>query len=434
MDAGSFIVSTPKRTPSNASRASESYPYYAGYSEKFAKEALAALALENATVLDSWNGAGTTTFAASLLGLNSVGIDLNPVMVVVAKSRLCIGRDITRARNILSDIISKNDFDNNSFPLKNDPLSEWIGIVGGRIVRNVVDHLMNFKENYLGNLELIGKKVSEIKSWKCFLILVLFKAVKNNSAVKNSSNPTWTKRSENEINFLSENEWKKILLDEFSKLESIHASQEKASFFGKFSEREILCASAESIPVAGSSVDLVLTSPPYCTRIDYAVSTLIELAVLGLSSENVDELLRRKLLGTTAIRKEEVTINANWGEACTEFLLNVRGHPSSGSKSYYYKNFAQYFDSLFISITELKRVLRPDGIICAVVQGSHYKEHLIDLPKIFSQMANSVGFTLEKVASFQVDRHFANVNVKSKKYRDSNSMVEQVLVFRKLIV
>ena len=49
---------------------------------------------------------------------------------------------------------------------------------------------------------------------------------------------------------------------------------------------------------AGSSVSAVLTSPPYCTRIDHAVATLPELAVvLGYDWSHV-QALRAQLIGT----------------------------------------------------------------------------------------------------------------------------------------
>src|SRR5690625_7356069 len=38
-------------------------------------------------ILDPWNGSGTTTEISSGLGYDSVGFDLNPVMLIVARAR-----------------------------------------------------------------------------------------------------------------------------------------------------------------------------------------------------------------------------------------------------------------------------------------------------------------------------------------------------------
>jgi hypothetical protein len=40
-----------------------------------------------------------------------------------------------------------------------------------------------------------------------------------------------------------------------------------------------------SLPLDAESVDLVITSPPHCARIDYAVKTKFELAVMGVGSK-----------------------------------------------------------------------------------------------------------------------------------------------------
>src|SRR5690606_7221892 len=57
-------------------------------------------------------------------------------------------------------------------------------------------------------------------------------------------------------------------------------------------------ADSRSLPIERCNVDAVITSPPYCTRIDYAVATRMELAVLGID-ESRTENLRRLMIGTT---------------------------------------------------------------------------------------------------------------------------------------
>ena len=64
------------------------YPFYPGFSDSFSSAIpQAASHIRVEAVLDSWNSAGTTTASAAQLGLGAVGIDLNPAMVVAARSR-----------------------------------------------------------------------------------------------------------------------------------------------------------------------------------------------------------------------------------------------------------------------------------------------------------------------------------------------------------
>src|SRR4051794_27196705 len=60
----------------------ELYSYYAGFSPEFVSAALDRLRLaESTTLLDPWNGAGTTTRVAARRGFAVRGFDINPVMV-----------------------------------------------------------------------------------------------------------------------------------------------------------------------------------------------------------------------------------------------------------------------------------------------------------------------------------------------------------------
>src|SRR5207247_7810722 len=49
----------------------------------------------------------------------------------------------------------------------------------------------------------------------------------------------------------------------------------------RLGDSTIMLADTSTMALEDESVDLALTSPPYCTRIDYTAATRIELAVLG---------------------------------------------------------------------------------------------------------------------------------------------------------
>jgi DNA modification methylase len=79
------------------------YKYYAGYSEAFVADALAALELDpKSIILDPWNGAGTTTSLASQLGHYACGVDLNPALVVIARARSIVPSQALSILNLLS--------------------------------------------------------------------------------------------------------------------------------------------------------------------------------------------------------------------------------------------------------------------------------------------------------------------------------------------
>ena len=97
-----------------------------------------------------------------------------------------------------------------------------------------------------------------------------------------------------------------------------------------------------------NSVGVILTSPPYLTRIDYAVAYARELAVLGIDVLGSREL-RSSLMGTTLIRPVRADGPA-FGPLATDLLRRVSSHPSKASKGYYLKQVRQYLDDLCLSL------------------------------------------------------------------------------------
>ncbi len=64
------------------------YEYHASFSAAFVQDALRTLDLPPCSViLDPWNGTGITTQVAHREGYRAIGMDLSPVMVLVAKAR-----------------------------------------------------------------------------------------------------------------------------------------------------------------------------------------------------------------------------------------------------------------------------------------------------------------------------------------------------------
>lgn len=426
-----FTVRTPKRSISKKSK-KEFFPYYAGFSEEFAEDILSNHS-NSSLVLDPWNGSGTTTFITKKTGFNSIGLDLNPAMVVVAKARLASTKDIETAILNLDKILSKIKI--KFCPITPDPLAEWIGTDAALYFREAIIKILGLQKKLVyPDIHDINQVISGASTWQCFAILTIFKVIKDNAITEKTSNPTWvktTKSRKNTKHHLTLQEWALLVKSEAIHLSTVNASIEKNSPILPSSKNEILCANSEQMPIDDNSIDIVLTSPPYCTRIDYAKSTLIELSILGICPEKVNNTIRRALMGTTAIKKDQDFSASLPSTKCFKLLESIKNHPSSGSKSYYYKNFKQYFNSLNISIAEISRILKPGGSAYIVVQGSHYKELEIDLPGIFCEFSAHYDLILERALSFDASKHFGRINIKSLKYKSHSPMTEQVLILRK---
>jgi hypothetical protein len=191
-------------------------------------------------------------------------------------------------------------------------------------------------------------------------------------------------------------------------------------------------ASSSSLPLCDEYIDLVLSSPPYCTRIDYGIATLPELAVVSISGSSGMDEVRRSLMGTTTVPREidKPAVN-EIGELCYKFLEAVRSHSSKSSPTYYYKNLTQYFVSLSRSVSEIYRVMRPKAYFVCVVQDSYYKDLHCDLPSMIVELGEMSGLRLDKRIDFESKQNMVNLNVRSRTYRKKTTAYECVLIFVK---
>jgi hypothetical protein len=178
-------------------------------------------------------------------------------------------------------------------------------------------------------------------------------------------------------------------------------------------------------------VDCVLTSPPYCTRIDYTAGTRIELALIApLIKVDADEL-RRGMIGTTMVPNRSIEARAEWGATCTQFLQEVHDHPSKASKGYYHATHLDYFDKMFKSITNLSSALRHEGMAILIVQDSFYKDLHNDLPTIVTEMAEGRRLRIQRRADFASISCMSRVNSRAVAHGTRTGSTESVLFFVK---
>lgn len=419
--------SNPKQETSL--KQSSIYPYYAGYSPYFVQDIIEILELDKKSViLDPWNGSGTTTEVASSLGFSSYGFDINPVMVIVAKARLV---DFNK-KNILNEMFEKilKAFDSNCNMLnqKDDPLESWLFSNGVNHIRNlefaIQLTLMNSTEYFPFREK---KSFGDISSYTALFYTLMFRILRNLLKGFYSSNPTWIKEPKDKdcrIN-ITDKEIRDLFCEEFESM--IPNVDDRSSNNGKCN---LEVGNSNNLPLPDASIDVVITSPPYCTRIDYAVSTKPELALLGYSKDDLNKL-RREMIGTITIHKANYQVIPEWGNTCKNFIMNVSKHSSKASSTYYSKIHLQYFHSMFISLKEIDRLIKSGGKCVIVVQDSYYKEVRNDLAGIVIDMATYFKWKLNKRFDFDSKQTMSLINRNSKKYRSLSKVTESVLCFTK---
>jgi hypothetical protein len=426
-----FVITNPKRGAAAQAGRDRWFPYYAGFSSEFAKQLITSSSLAKGSVLmDPWNGSGTTTSLAALNGYKALGFDLNPVMTVVAKARLVPQCEIASIAPLLSDILKKTTRASSESDAR-DPLGIWFApdaaITVRRIERSIYKLLVSSAQTG-GALDSVG----DLSSLAAFFYVALFRAVRSLLHRFKGSNPTWITRPRTLGCRV------RPAASTIRECFSDYVRQMVMTSVATPTEGEprttgsiIRVASSEKLPVPRGTIDFVLSSPPYCTRIDYGVATLPELAVIGFEVEGRLGELRARLIGTPTIHANTPEPSTSWGSRCVKLLERIRDHRSKAARAYYYKTYVQYFAAMAQSFSEVGRCLKQRGTCVLVVQDSYFKDLHIDLAAVFAEMAAGASLQPRRQVDFPISRTFGSVNSRSRNYRTASSATESVLCFVK---
>ncbi|WP_328645752.1 hypothetical protein OHS58_39310 [Amycolatopsis sp. NBC_00348] len=393
---------SPKRPPVETAGLADIFPYYAGFSFDWACSELKRHAGEDRrVVLDPWNGSGTTTLAAQHDGHVSVGVDLNPVANVIAQARCQLnGRVLPSVPPVkFSRKIVRSD----------DPLFNWFD-------QDTTSRFRDWTKS-------LGRAP---KSRSIPGILAIFRVTRRLTKTFEGSNPTWIKRAKDDDSRLS---IPFDILDEQIVREIEILLPRLRSLRKDLPEASILTASASQLPLADSSIDLILTSPPYLTRIDYGVAYARELAVLGIDVFR-DRTLRSGLMGTTLIRPTR-EYGPGFGRVASDLLDGISKHESKASSGYYLKQAKQYMLDLTAGFDELSRVAKIDAYACLVVQDSYYKDIPVPLADICIDEATRRGWSLKTLEPFPVIRSLMTMNRSAREYT-KGEVAESVITLQRV--
>lgn len=407
------------------------YPYYAGFSEEFVEDALRRLNLfPRALVLDPWNGAGTTTAVCARAGYRAIGTEINPALVFVGKARSASVAHWLPTHQLIRALDGANlnrAVENCPILVESDPLRVWFGPSATRSIRALewigLKAFQPSSSGTPGDLQLANLRF-ECALWYVALFLTVRKLIEPTAG----TNPTWIKALEKSQVLKPQTETVRQLFA--TALTQVGDYIKRSSIEDAWSRTSVLEAtSIDMSSIQHASVDAIITSPPYCTRIDYAVYCAPELAVLGPRVGVDVHTLRNEMIGSPLVGSAR-RVAGTWGPEAGTFLDAVWAHPSKASQGYYFNYFLKYFDAMQKSVLELSRVARQGCETYLVLQSSFYKDLYLDLPTIVTEMFVSVGWQHISRDDFSVTNSFSMLNPKARAYAKSRKAIESVIRLR----
>ncbi len=360
-------------------------------------------------VLDPFAGIGTTLFAASEQDIHADGIELLP-----------IGQEIIQSRIMLQKGLSTNDTDKLEWWISSQP---WKGyperipfstfrITEGAYPSDTVESI----ERYRGAMHRESEKIQAILRLALLCVLESVSYTR-----KDGQYLRWDARSGKIRPGTKPFDKGEILSFDFAiiaKLKEIlsyiTSHQTPITLFPilhtESNIRLFPGSCLEILPALETeSYTAIMTSPPYCNRYDYTRTYALELAMLGLTHEDVCSL-RQEMLSCTVENREKnlLNINPKWepyiDTANNQKLLNSINTYLENEKSCGRLNnnsiprmVRGYFSEMACVIGECFRVLKPNARLFMVNDNVRYAGIGISVDLILSDIARTVGFEVEKI-------------------------------------
>ncbi|MDQ0340573.1 hypothetical protein J2S00_003397 [Caldalkalibacillus uzonensis] len=119
-------------------------------------------------------------------------------------------------------------------------------------------------------------KMNQIPDILAFFYVALFRTLRQFSRKFKSQNPTWLKKPKTpteRIKLQAVDLYTTFEQEVLHLLAALDLKHRRGQQIQKNTEVILDVATSEQLPITDNTVNLVLTSPPYCTRIDYAMLT-----------------------------------------------------------------------------------------------------------------------------------------------------------------
>jgi DNA modification methylase len=370
-------------------------------------------------LLDPFAGSGATLFCANDLGIDSIGIELLP-----------IGQHIISARNLLN-YFSGKDFETLIQWKNKKPWIEHKEEIDFTILK-ITDGAYSPENN-----DLIKKYLScmrkENENVQTVLLLALFCILESISFTrKDGQYLRWDQRSGRCLGALPFNKgeirnFNDAMAEKLEEIISDVKGESANDLFGfltpsvKKGHLSIIGGSClQELPrLPENSINLVITSPPYCNRYDYTRTYALELAMLGVDETKLLKL-RQEMLSCTVENREKdlLSVNPMWISPISisnnhELLQQILEYLYAKKENKTLNNngiprmVKGYFYEMACVLYELYRVLAPGGEVVMVNDNVRYAGASISVDLILSDIAAKIGFQIEEISILLSERETA---------------------------
>jgi len=364
------------------------------YREGFSPSLVYAFFENEKRVIDPFCGSGTTLVCARLKGIDTIGVDINPLAIFVARAKIApYTKDDLELFSSFTDKILKDK------PGKSKDVDlPKLGIINKIFPEDITRHLLELKTS------INAIKEDRHRNFLLLGWLAMLESVSNTRKEGNGIKYRTTKRTPTGYVHESFEEWQRRFYGEDRRgfinnrfKSQIRMMIDDARAFSSIpeSKAEVIEGSATHLSdlVSGDKASLIIFSPPYANCFDYFEIFKVELW-MGSFVTSYDEMrdLRRNSLGSlwhaNSITDPDipglydlldlVDQNRVWDQKVMSMLT-------------------AYFTNMKIALSEIHEKLLPQGKCVIVVGNSAYSGIVVPTDLILSKIARQVGFRSQEM-------------------------------------
>lgn len=320
-------------------------------------------------IVDMFCGSGTVLVEASLRGIPSLGIDINPFAVLLARAKT-------------------TPVEESALALAKEKLRSYLHRFSGAPVNECIPSFHNlyhwFKPAVVAQLSYLRYAIDQLEDESVQGILKIVFA----HTVMRCSNVDW--KSSRYIRALPESKLETHNPDVFVFFQGTLGNMEnklRAYSLKKEANAEVKQGDARCLSISDGEVDLIITSPPYGEErntIPYIRWSRLFLLWLGFSQEEIRDLETRALGGA------DTQLISQSGVPSSTFWNAVTGVPEKRLRE------ALPFMVDYLScLREVQRVLRPGRRACIVIGHRSISRKLIDMGRVSKELAEAAGLRHE---------------------------------------
>ncbi len=378
----------------------EWYPYLEGFSPSLIHEKLKIYGISReATVLDPFCGSGTTLVTCKMHGIDSIGVDANPLMKLVSEVKTTWDYDIDKLHYQICSLIisltqgfkkiSQSQVKIEDDWLKKMPQKELDSWLRPRLQKEAA-----FSKYLISKIK--DKKIASL------IKIIMGKALFDASNVVLAPG-TCFYPYQNKESFYDLFCQKLIQVYKDIKLLSTNNCD-----YGKSS---IFCGDSRKIdqilPI--NSVDFLICSPPYPNDLEYTTHTRLELYLWDFANSMNDILAVKKnmVCGSTKL----IWNNKNNEKYISEFqeIIKITSEMNSrlSDKNWgfnYPRMVREFFGDMFLVMENSFKILKPGAISLWVVGDQSVKGVLVPVGKLLAEIGERIGYSCEGIELLRVRR------------------------------